>query len=125
MRMYNSRNEYVTRKELRNNMTTAEVILWSKLKGKQLKGYKFRRQYSVDGYIVDFYCPKLRMAIEIDGSSHDGKEAKEYDKERQLQIENLGISFLRFTNQDIFKNLTKVLTKISDYLPSGNFPILK
>ena len=118
MRIYNTRVEYDLRKKLRNNMTTAEVILWSKLKGKQLKGYKFRRQYGIDGYIVDFYCPKLRLAIEIDGSSHDGKEAKEYDKERQLQIEVLNISFLRFTNQDIYKNLTKVLTKISDHLPT-------
>ena len=99
-------------------MTTAEVILWSKLKGKQIKGYKFRRQYSIDGYIVDFYCPKLRLAIEIDGPIHNKKDNKEYDKERQLYIQATGISFLRFTNQDVFKNLTKVLTKISDHLPS-------
>jgi len=96
-------------------MTRAEIILWSKLKGRQLKGLKFRRQYSVECYIVDFYCPKLRLAIELDGKSHLGKENQEYDRARQDEIEALGISFLRFTNQEVYEDLDKVLMGIQRY----------
>ena len=111
-RIYNRISEYEKRKELRNNMTKAEVILWSKLKDKHLNGIKFRRQYSVGPYIVDFYCAKRRLAIEIDGDSHFQEGAKEYDEERQKYIEDCGISFLRFTNNDIYENLKEVLNTI-------------
>lgn len=94
-------------------MTEAEIILWSQLKKRQLGGIKFRRQYSVDTYVVDFYTAKPRLAIEIDGPTHFKEGAKEYDKERQRHIESCGISFLRFTNKDIYKNLSRVLQTIS------------
>ena len=64
-------------------MPKAEVILWEKLSRKQMHGYKFRRQYGVDQYILDFYCPRLKLAIEIDGDSHFVTGAEDYDKERQ------------------------------------------
>ena len=67
---YNRTKENWRRKELRNNMTKAEKILWEYLKNKKLEGYKFRRQYSVDSFIIDFYCPKVKLGIEVDGEVH-------------------------------------------------------
>ena len=96
-------------------MPPAEIILWSKIKGKQINEYKFRRQYSIDKFVVDFYCPKLNLAIEVDGDSHSlGKEKEEYDIERQSFIESKGIRFLRFTNNEIYKNLDRVLEIITN-----------
>lgn len=93
-------------------MPLAEVILWNKLKGKQVAGYKFRRQYSVEHFVIDFYCPELKLAIEVDGDSHYTEGAALYDRERQNLIENYGIQFLRFANSDIYENLEEVLLKI-------------
>ena len=94
-------------------MPQPEMILWSRLKGRQLLGYKFRRQFSVGSYILDFYCPSLRLAIEIDGESHFNPEAKEYDSRRQRFIESLGISVVRFTNTDVRENLDGVLQMLA------------
>ncbi|MFH1335220.1 MAG: endonuclease domain-containing protein [Candidatus Zixiibacteriota bacterium] len=88
--------------------------MWSRLQRKQVWGYKFRRQFSVGSYVVDFYCPELKLAIEIDGASHFKEGAEDYDHNRQESIEQLGISFLRFTNSDIYKNLNGVLQSIGD-----------
>ena len=94
-------------------MTNAEVLLWSELKNRQLKGVKFRRQQGIGPYVIDFYCPKFKLAIELDGSSHfDDEKIYKYDQKRQKYIESFGIKFLRFTNQDIYKNLTLVLHEI-------------
>ena len=100
-------------------MPKAEIILWSKLKGKQLYGYKFRRQYSVNQFIIDFYCPKLRLAIELDGNSHVGELAKQYDDFRQEQIEKYNIRFLRFKNNDLYENLDGVLRRIIQEFPKN------
>ena len=102
------------RQFLRKNMPQPEIILWSKIRRKQIKGYRFRRQYSVGSYVLDFYCPELQLAIEIDGESHDRADVVEYDRERQEEISQLGITFLRFTNVDIMKNLESVLRKIKE-----------
>ncbi len=101
------------RRRLRNDMPASEVILWSKLRGKQLLGMKFRRQYSVGPYCIDFYCPEIWLAIEVDGDSHFTDEAKRYDQERQGWIESFGIRFLRFTNTDVYENLDGVLHVIA------------
>ena len=98
-------------------MPRAEVILWSKLKDKGVKGYKFRRQYSVEGFVIDFYCPKIKLALEVDGDSHFTEEADTRDKERQAIIESFGITFLRFTNKEIYENVDGVLEKIFQNLP--------
>ncbi len=102
------------RKQLRRSMPEAEVILWSQLKNRQISGIKFRRQYSVGGYVVDFYCPKNKLAIEIDGDSHYMANAPERDEERQKWIEQFGIRFLRFTNDNVRKNLYGVLDAIEE-----------
>lgn len=95
-------------------MPPAEVILWLQLKGRQLNGYKFRRQYSIDKFVVDFYCPELKLAVEVDGDSHYVDGAKERDEGRQKIIENAGIRFLRFTNKDVYDNLNGVLYRIRE-----------
>jgi very-short-patch-repair endonuclease len=109
---FNKASEKEKRRSLRNNMPKAELAIWSKLRGKQMLGYKFRRQYSVDRYVLDFYCPELKLAIEIDGDSHFQVGAVADDKHRQAFIESFGISFLRFTNEDALKNLDGVLETI-------------
>ena len=99
-------------RELRQNSSDAEQRLWYFLRAKRLGGYKFRRQYSVGRYVVDFYCPAIKLAIEIDGDSHFIEDAPEYDEARQKFIESYGIKFLRFTNTEVSRNLQKVLEKI-------------
>ena len=106
---FNRASEKENRRLLRNNMPKAEAAIWSMLRSKQLLGYKFRRQYSVGRYIVDFYCPELKLAVEIDGDSHYQDRSKNSDKHRQAFIETFGIKFLRFTNEDVIKNLEGVV----------------
>jgi very-short-patch-repair endonuclease len=115
--IFNKREYIKKRQHLRNNMTKAEIILWSKLKGKQLKDLKFRRQYGINNYIVDFYCPELRLAIELDGDVHGYNSRIAYDKQRQREIEVLGIKVLRYTNNDVIKNLESVLSDITATTP--------
>lgn len=111
-KLYNRTSEKTKRQQLRRNMTKAEFRLWQKLKGKQLEGVKFRSQYGVGRFVVDFYCTELKLAIEIDGESHFQDGVQEYDQERQAFIELLGIRFLRFTNDDVYRNLEGVLERI-------------
>lgn len=113
-KVFNRKTETKRRKSLRSNMPEAEIILWSKLKGKQIYGYKFRRQYSVGSYIIDFYCPKLKLAIEVDGTSHFQIGSKTKDNERQKYIETYGIHFLRYINTDIYENLEGVIEQIGE-----------
>ncbi len=93
-------------------MPGAEVILWSHLKSKALGGYKFRRQYGIDRYVVDFYSPKVKLVIEIDGDYHFTDEAEEYDRQREAFIQSLGISIIRFTNLDVRRNMNGVIQVI-------------
>jgi len=90
-------------------MPPAEKILWSKLKGRQLEKYKFRRQHSIDEFILDFYCPQAELAIEIDGDSHYETNKPEYDAERSRKIESHGIKIIRFTNTEIYESLEGVV----------------
>jgi very-short-patch-repair endonuclease len=99
-------------RKLRQNMTLGEVLLWQRLKRKQMRGYDFDRQRPIDRYIVDFYCKDLKLAIEIDGSSHDGEEAKFNDEIRQERLESLGVRFLRFTDADVKRNMEMVVDSI-------------
>lgn len=94
-------------------MTSAEVILWSRLKNSQLGGMKFRRQESVNQYIIDFYCPSRKLAVEVDGDVHGYGTRIFSDMKRQKEIERLGIKVLRYTNTDVKENLDHVLQDIS------------
>jgi len=103
------------RQQLRNRATEEEKILWSCLKKNTLK-HKFIRQYSVEGYVVDFYCPEKRLAIELDGEQH--KQNIEYDLYRTRLLEGYGIKVVRFWNYEVKGSLTKVLHQIELALPS-------
>ena len=110
---YNRSEEKPFRKRLRGQMPSAEVILWSKLRRRQLLVKKFRRQFGVGTYCLDFYCPEIRLAIELDGDSHFSADAKTYDAQREQWIQSFQIRFLRFTNTDIYENLDGVLHVIA------------
>ncbi len=103
------------RKELRNNLTPAEAKLWTLLKGKQMNGRKFRRQHSFANYILDFYCPEERLAIELDGQGHFEAAQAEYDKERVLFLETFGIRVLRFENKWVWDNPDGLLDEVRSY----------
>ena len=94
-------------------MPQPEIILWSKLRSRQLGGFKFKLQFSVGNYILDFYCPSARLAIELDGDSHFRKGAKEKDQLRDECLGKLNIKVLRFTNEEVMKNVEGVLEGIS------------
>jgi len=105
------------RKQLRDNSTEAEKILWQRLRNNKL-GFKFFRQYSIDGYVLDFYCPEKRLGIEIDGGYHRSENAKIYDLYRTRYIEAYGIKVIRFWNSDIDNYLKEVLQDIKTLLAS-------
>jgi very-short-patch-repair endonuclease len=94
-------------------------LLWQQLKRKQMRGFDFDRQRPIDRYIVDFYCKDLKLAIEIDGSSHDGEEATRRDKIRQDRLESLGVRFLRFADADVKQNMDMVLTTIHNWIDTN------
>ena len=105
-------NIFQRAKELRNQPTDAERILWMHLRTRP-QGYKFRRQHPVGNYILDFYCHALKLAIEIDGPIHSTQEAIQADNERQTILEREEIRFIRFTNDEIMMNLNAVIEKIN------------
>ena len=109
---FNKKSMMPRRRDLRNNCTFAEYRLWKQLQHSRMLGYKFRRQYSVDEYVIDFYCTELKFAIEIDGSVHETDDAREYDANRQQYIEQFGVRFLRVTNDEVIYFMSKVLEKI-------------
>ena len=116
---FNKSEEKEKRRRLRSDMPAAENVVWSRLRRKLVCGYKFRRQYSVGPYVIDFYCPALRLAVEIDGESHFVTGGNDYDEQRQAFIESFGIRFLRFTNRDVYDNLAGVLETISSVAEAG------
>jgi very-short-patch-repair endonuclease len=115
MLQYNKSLKLYSRK-LRRNMTDAERLLWSKIKGKQLNGYQFYRQKVIGNYIVDFYSSKANLIIELDGGQHYSDEGKKHDKLRDKYMANIGMKVLRFSDRDVLKNLEAVMGKIWSYL---------
>ncbi len=102
----------IKRKDLRNNSTPAENKLWIYLSNSKLAGRKFRRQHSIGNFILDFYCPKERLAIELDGDVHFTKSAIEYDIYRTKFINEYRIKVIRFTNDTVLNNIDYVLEDI-------------
>jgi very-short-patch-repair endonuclease len=101
-------------RELRNNSTQSEIILWMHLKGKKIRGYDFHRQKPLSYFIVDFFCNELMLAIEVDGISHTGM--KQEDLRRQKHLEKIGIRFLRFTDDEVQTNTEEVLQQIEKWV---------
>jgi len=98
--------------ELRKNMTLAEKILWEELKRKEIFKVRFKRQHPIDIFVVDFYCHKAKLAIEVDGDVHLSEEVQERDDGRSHDIEKLGIKILRFTNKEVIENIEMVKQRI-------------
>lgn len=103
-------------RQLRNKGTLSEVILWQKLRAGQVKGYKFNRQKPLSRYIVDFYCKKLNLVIEVDGISHFKGDAPIRDRERQDILETMGLQFLRFDDEDVKENISFVMRVIYEFI---------
>ena len=110
-------------KQLRKNSTEPEKILWHYLRNRRFFGYKFRRQFTVGNYIVDFICLEKNLVIELDGREHLESDALEYDKKRTEFLNNRGLRVLRFYNTDIFNNIDSVLERIRELVvsPSSGF----
>ena len=103
-------------KMLRKNSTLSEVLLWRKIKNKQLLGFQFHRQVPMIDYIVDFYCHELSLVIEIDGDSHYHDDAPYKDAIRQKRLESEGLHFLRFSDHEIKQYMMMVLDTITDWI---------
>lgn len=108
--------------KLRESMTDEEKLLWEYLKTRPM-GFKFRRQHPIAGYVLDFYCHKLRLSIEIDGGYHLKIEQKKKDEERTNYLKQVGVSELRYTNKQVMKDFENVVQSIVEELceasPSG------
>ncbi len=115
--IFNTKEVTPIRQALRNRMPKPEMVLWKLIRARQLKNYKFRRQFSIGRYVLDFYCPKLKLGIELDGESHYTKEAIANDAIRQEVIENFDVTLLRFTNTDVMENSEGVVIEITKHLP--------
>ncbi|WP_445732245.1 endonuclease domain-containing protein [Mariniflexile sp.] len=111
-KIHNHKHLEERRKELRKNLTSAEATLWKHLQRSQLNGIKFRRQPSIQNYIVDFYCPSEKLIVELDGAYHLDFAQQNYDYERTLVLESLGFKIVRFENKLVFENLAGVLEEI-------------
>ena len=100
------------RRELRHNQTEAEKALWAHLRNKQFYGMKFFRQCSIGPYILDFYCPSMKLAVELDGGQHNQCEGKEYDAARSEYLKAQGIEVMRFWNNDVLHDMEGVLSEL-------------
>jgi very-short-patch-repair endonuclease len=103
-------------RNLRKNSTPQEIILWSRLKNRNFKNLKFRRQYSIGKYIVDFICLEKKLIIELDGWQHKEENQERYDQERTKFFEKLGFKVLRFWNNEVNDNLAGVFLKVDEEL---------
>lgn len=112
---YNKNLKAFSRK-LRNHSTLGEILLWKQLRAGKMKGYTFNRQKPLNNYIVDFYCKPLNLVIEVDGGYHFEEEQKLLDKERQVILEEMGLKFLRFHDEEIKKDMDMVLKTIENYI---------
>ena len=105
---------YEYARELRKNDTSAEDLLWRNLRNKKMDDLKFRRQHPINKFIADFYCHEVKLVIEVDGSVHDGKVAKESDEGRTYELKELGITVIRFRNEEVLEKIGEVLNRIRE-----------
>ena len=117
----NRNSHKLVRKLLRERMTEAEKILWKHLRQKQL-GFWFKRQVSIGKFIVDYYCPKKRLVIEIDGNIHKYKDHPDYDKQRTWYLKSLNFKVIRFWNGEVVEEVNEVVEKIRDVVYSSPNP---
>ena len=103
-------------RKLRNKSTKSEIKLWQYLKSKKMMGYDFHRQKPIDNFILDFFCNKLKLAIELDGYTHTFEEIAEKDAVKQERLKELGITVMRFCDEDVMKNTDGVLQVIRCFI---------
>lgn len=112
-----NKNLKIRARELRKNMTPAEILVWGNIRKKSL-GMEFHRQVPILNYIVDFYCHEIGLALEIDGKIHEDNFLE--DSKRQGEIEKYGVFFLRFSNHEVFSDIDSVKKKIHNYIIEFN-----
>jgi len=115
MPIHNLKHLKDKRKDLRNHLTAAEATMWKYLQNSKLDGKKFRSQHSVGNYILDFYCPSEKIAIEVDGSVHNDYAAQSYDEERTAFLNKNGIVVVRFENKEVLQSEELVCEEIRKY----------
>ena len=103
-------------RNLRNNSTKSEIILWKYLKGKQIYGYDFHRQKPIDNYILDFFCHELMLGIELDGITHQFEDVQIKDRKKESRMNELGIDILRFKDEEVYSDIENVLRTIENYI---------
>ena len=111
-KIYNDSSLKFLRKKLRNNSTPAESALWEQLRAGRLDGTRWRRQYSIGNYIVDFYCPKARLCVELDGDVHYTMQGDTADYDRTEFLKQHDVTVLRFENREIWEDIDNVLLVI-------------
>ena len=109
-------------RQLRENMTDAEKHLWARIRMKQLKGYQFYRQKPIGDYIVDFFCTRAKLVIEVDGGQHFPDETAQYDKIRDEYMRSLGLKVLRFINTEVLTHTDGVVERIEEEICEENPP---
>ena len=117
MKVFNTLQTRKHRKTLRKNQTDAEKMLWSRFRSKQFNGLKFYRQYGIGKYIADFYCPKLKLVIEIDGGQHYDEKGILKDTKRDEYFAFMRVELIRFNNVELLKNIDGVLMELSKRTP--------
>ena len=113
MTVFNDQNQTLRRRTLRAERPPAERLLWRRITGRQVEGFRFRRQESIGPYFADFYCVEAKVAVEVDGLSHDSRAAEMHDKKRSAYLESLGIITIRFLNQEVFASVDTVAEQIA------------
>ena len=118
-RFFNQPSLEERRRTLRANLTSAEAALWRLLQRSRLQGRKFRRQHGIGPYVVDFYCPKDRLVVELEGSTHDNERAAARDADRERFLARAGLTVLKLENRYVFENPEGVLESIRKHFRSG------
>ena len=111
----NLKDQKTLRQSLRNNSTAPEAILWRTLKGKQIDGLKFRRQFGLGPYVLDFYCPEIKLCIELDGEIHKSYEQSQYDEIRTRFMASNNIKVIRFENDAVYRNIEAIKETIKEH----------
>lgn len=114
MSIKNPRQTIERRRELRKEMTRAEALLWEELRRKKIEGVRVRRQFGIGPYIIDFFIPRVNLAIEVDGRVHLKPEVKEKDINRDAFLNENGIIVIRITNEEVLNNMERVKTELKE-----------
>ena len=122
MGYYGNRELVKRARELRNNMTQAEIVLWTRLRSKRILGYKFRRQEPIFDYIVDFYCSELKLIIEVDGEIHSHGEQRDYDIKRDKILKTNGYHIIRISNFEILNDINEAIKLITIFISTNLSP---